>query len=441
MQFTLFVVLLSAPLVSALVRRDGLDHGLAVKSPKVSSGVLTIPLRHQRLTGSSRPKLSIFAVHSRLGGPSNQGIEGHVSLEEHGHAYYGPLTLGSNGQELNVVFDTGSANLVVPSSSCDSSGCRNRPSGHSFDSTGSTSGFFVTEQGEKTDKDHGRNLAIGFASGRVSGMAFEDRVCIASGLCADNTKFLLADYESDDFAKYEFDGILGLGLGGQLSMGQGFSVMDQLAHGGSISKRIFALFLSAEDDESELTIGGFNKDKAAEDLTWLKVNSMRGNWEVHMSDISIGGKMQELCSSTFGCSAELDSGCAGIGMPKGMADKLALVIGFTGSESQCTDPARNLPTVGLVMGGHTFELSPTEYVEISKKDARVCRLHFRELPRAGSSISAPIVLGHPFLLRYYSVYDREFLRVGLASVKPKEGANDGPALAAMRQGLTDAASR
>jgi len=424
--FLFAAVLLSAPQALALVQKGGVKHKLSVASPRV----LTIPLRHQKLDG--RPKLAAFALRSRSGGPSSTSS---VNLEQRGHAYYGPLSIGSNGQQLNVVFDTGSANLVVPSAAL------NRRGGHSFDATQSTSGSFVTEQGAKTDKDHARNLAIGFATGRVAGLAFEDRVCLSAGACANRSKFLLADYESDEFAKYEFDGILGLAPGGRLSMGQGFSVLDELVQEGGVAKHIFALYLSATDDDaSEVTIGGFNKDRATEEMTWLKVNTMRGSWEVHMSDVTVAGKAQSLCSRTFGCTAELDSGCAGIGMPKGMADALALKIGFTGSESQCTNPGGTLPTIGFVLSGRAFELSPTEYVDISKKDARHCRLHFRDMAGAGSTISSPVVLGHPFLTRYYSVYDREFLRIGLASVTQKVGASDGPAAASMRQSLSEAAS-
>jgi len=431
MQWPLLLVVFSAHLAVALVRKAGLQDERLVSVPHV----LRIPLRHQKLDG--RKTLSMFALRGRSGGPSSTNS---INLQEHGHAYYAPIALGSDGQQLNVLFDTGSANLVVPSTDCVASGCRNRRGGSSFDPAKSTSGTFVTENGDKTDKDHARNLAIGYASGKVAGLAFEDRLCLGDSVCANNTKFLLAEYESDEFAKYEFDGILGLAPGGPLSMGMGFSVLDELSHEGALPERIFALYLSADDGESEVTIGGYDKDRAVEEMTWLKVNTMKGAWQVHMSDVTVGGKTQSLCSSSFGCIAELDSGCAGIGMPKGMSDALAIKIGFTAAESQCRNPDGTLPTLGFVLGGKTFELSPSEYVEISKKDPNRCRLHFNDMAGARSTVSSPVILGHPFLLRYYSVYDREFLRVGLASVKKAEGADDGPAAAAMRSGLKEASS-
>lgn len=421
MKRAVLAALLSAHLAFGLVLKKQLEP---------VQGVLRIPLRHQKLES----RRSVFAL-SQFGAPSGTSS---INLEEAGHAYYAPLALGSDGQQLNVIFDTGSANLVVPSASCDAPGCRNRRDGHSFDPVKSTSGTFVDDNGEKIDKDHARNLAIGFASGRVAGQAYDDRVCLGGNVCANHAKFLLADYESDDFAKFEFDGILGLAPPGRLTMGNGFSILDEMTHEGTLAKRTFALYLSADD--SEVMIGGYDKDKAAEEMTWMKVNMGRGAWEVKMSDVTVAGKEQHLCSHTFGCLAELDSGCSGIGMPKGMAVALAEKIGFTGSLSQCEDPSRTLPAIGFVLGGKSFELSPDDYVEISKKDPHRCRLRFQDMAGAGGTISSPVVLGRPFLLRYYSVYDRELLRVGLASVTPKEGSNDGPAMAAMRQTLSAASS-
>lgn len=410
-----------------LVSKGKRERGLTAALP----GVLSIPLRHQKI--SSRPSVLQRQTDflQRQHGPGESDLESAISsfsdtsrvkLEKHSHIYYGPVTLGSTGQQLKVVFDTGSANLVVPSVSCKTPGCLSRRNGQSFDPAKSNSGAFVTSSGIKTDMEHARNLAVGFASGQVKGSAYEDRICIAGGMCANQAKFLLADYESDDFADYEFDGILGLAPDGPLSLGQGFSVLDDLAQEGVLTDRIFAFHLSGTDDEdSEVTLGGFNTNRMTGELTWLRANTDRGGWGVDMSDMTVGGKQQGICSSMSGnaCLAQLDSGCAGIGLPEGMTEKLAKQIGFTATIKQCSYPDWYLPTIGFVLGGNNFELHPHEYVDVSN-EATKCRLHFHDLPKDGFTGASPVVLGHPFLLRYYSVYDREQLRIGLASATQQD---------------------
>ena len=47
-----------------------------------------------------------------------------VALEPHKQAYYGRVHVGSPAQEFTMLFDTGSGNLILPSTRCESEACK-----------------------------------------------------------------------------------------------------------------------------------------------------------------------------------------------------------------------------------------------------------------------------------------------------------------------------
>lgn len=235
---------------------------------------------------------------------------------------------------------------------------------------------------------------------------------------------MLAEWESDDFAAFDFDGILGLAPDGPLSAGAGFSLLDGLVSQGALPRRQFAFYISTSHAEaSEMSFGGYDAQRMAGDLTWLEVMRGRGSWDVQIEDVSVNGSHQGLqqCTGWLGrCTATLDTGCSGIGLPKGLAEKLAAQIGFTGKNLQCTEPAMALPNIGFVMGGRHFELRPADYVESSPDNRHRCRLRFHDVADSDTTF----LLGHPFLQRFYSVYDQDELKIGLAP--SAEGSEEGP---------------
>ena len=110
--------------------------------------------------------------------------------------YSGPITIGSNKQPFNVIFDTGSSNLWVPSKDCTNFACQNK---HKYDKSTS-----------KTYKAVGTPIAIFYGTGNVSGKVDEDQINWG-GVNTQNVQFGDMTHLALFFATTNADGILGMG--------------------------------------------------------------------------------------------------------------------------------------------------------------------------------------------------------------------------------------
>jgi len=116
--------------------------------------------------------------------------------------FFGDVSVGSPQQTFVVVFDTGSGNLIIPGSDCESSACINHKRYNLHSSK--TSKAIECERGWGDDQ-----LKISFGTGNIIGDCVQDKVCI--GTACSPTSFLASTDESDNpFNYFTFDGVLGL---------------------------------------------------------------------------------------------------------------------------------------------------------------------------------------------------------------------------------------
>jgi len=236
-------------------------------------------------------------------------------------------------------------------------------------------------------------------------------------LCYELT-FLGVTSESDyPFAMLPFDGILGLGLAGLATTPQ-FNFMSQL------KKPILAFFLADPnlDEDSEVSFEEWKPNRYYGTLKWVPlINMDTGYWQVNLVDVFLGsaqGKSVGLCKGELDdggkCRATLDTGSS---LTMGSASEIKALTRALDVRGDCTNYDA-LPDLVFRVEGYDgnmvdLTLSKNEYVDKSDSGCGPL-LHPLELP---PGMPPMLILGQSFFLKYYTVFDAEKKRVGMAVAK------------------------
>jgi hypothetical protein len=332
------------------------------------------------------------------------GLE--LLTKKHKLAYFGEIQVGTPPQKFSVVYDTGSGNLIVPSTDCTSEACLKHAR---FDREESKTSKTITCDGNQVGwGSPGGAVTINFGTGHITGDCLQDTIC-TGGACATGGFIASTDESSEPFASFRFDGVLGLALS-TMSQSLDFSIMDRLTSHQMLKQPFFSVFLSEQDDEdSEVTFGDVVEDHMASKLFWVPIGGTSGYWEVKIEDITLNEKKQELCQD---CRVAVDTGTSMLAGPTETIGKLRTVLDV---KSDCTNYDA-LPKLGFIIGGHILALNPPDYVgKVGDSDCTVSLMDLDIPPPRGPLF----IFGIPFLQRYYSVYDEPNRRVGFAVARHK----------------------
>jgi len=323
--------------------------------------------------------------------------------------YYGPIELGTPGQKFNVIFDTGSSNLWVPSATCPiwELACRT----HSrYDSTESS-----------TYKPNGTEFEIHYGSGSMSGFLSTDTCCVA-GVCVDDQTFAEATHEPGlSFVAAKFDGILGMGFPQIAVLGVN-PVFNNMIEQGAVEEPIFSFWLNRDpnaDIGGELILGGSDPLFYEGNMTYIPVQR-EGYWEVAMDSIVLG---EDVIGCNGGCTAIVDTGSSLLVGPTVETEAINKIIGGielipgTGQYQIICEEIPNLPTIDFTLGGTVFPLEGKDYVLVIEQ----CILGQCQTQCISGFMGLDLpmgpwwILGDVFIGKYYSEYDMGNSRVGLAN--------------------------
>lgn len=312
-----------------------------------------------------------------------------VLENNNGMSYFGDVEIGSPGQTLSVIFDTGSSNLWVPSVA--SRRGSSRPSPHQFYDSRKSSTYEPTEA----------DFEIVYGQGGVSGYWCRDGVAIGS-LKLDNFTFGEATNTRSirGYREAEFDGILGLGFR-SISADNLPTALSALAETGQLDEMVFGFHLPL-DGRGELVLGGVDKDHYVGNFSFVDL-SHAGYWAVALDGVKLGDYMTLRRSKT----AIVDSGTSLIAGPGREVEAIASMLGAVrvgGMYSVFCE--QKLPNLAFTLGGKDYELTAEDLVVSRNGPFCLLGLTAQRLPFW--------ILGDIFMRKFYVQFDWGRRRMGFA---------------------------
>jgi hypothetical protein len=348
----------------------------------------------------------------------------------HAIDYVGEVQIGTPPRGFRAIFDTGSGNLLVPSVRCkESAGCKNH---RRYDANASSTSLQVAWTQNATappanafDRD---TVPVAFGAGQAWGQLAQDEVCLApdgdasGGPCA-RANFLEVLEESDaPFKDARWDGVLGLAP--DISAGgQRYNIFAALAGAGAVPEPVFAFWLGRGlGDGAEVTFGGWRPERAASEMHWVNMSAV-GYWQIKLNDLAVGGKPLNLgCACDGCCQAVVDSGSSVMMGPAFIVNLLRQKLNVS---EECTN--QTFPTLGFSVRTRdgqdvTLTMEPDDYMDRELSEgAEYCWAHL--MPIGDTGRGPVLVLGMPFLRKFYTVFDQGKGALGFALARQPNGTS------------------
>jgi len=317
--------------------------------------------------------------------------------------FFGPISIGTPGRVFEMVFDTGSSNLWVPSILCKEASCLIH---HQYDSAKSS-----------TYVANGTKFEIVYGSGSISGFISTDSVTLG-GLTIKGQDFGEVTHEKGlAFLAGKFDGICGLAFD-SISVDHATPVWYNLLDQGLVSVPIFSFWMSKDPNATiggELTLGGYDSSLFTGQLSYVPLTA-ETYWQIAMDQLKMGP--MTFCNSGK-CKAIVDTGTSLLIGPTADINMINGKLGCLNIKSECIflscPDFSKLPDVVITLNNKDYVLKPKDYI---LKIGGQCISGF-----AGMDIAPPIgplwILGDVFIETYYTVFDYGHQQVGFAPAVQK----------------------
>ncbi|KAF7589143.1 hypothetical protein BBP40_004713 [Aspergillus hancockii] len=307
------------------------------------------------------------------------------------YSYFAEVKVGSQGQKMWMMLDSGGVNTWLFGSDCTSNSCQLH---NTFGEHSSTSLQLTTNEWN-----------VGYGTGQVSGVLGNDTLSIADM----NVRMLfgLVSNASDEFQNYPMDGILGLGRAETGSYGPSF--MEAVTEQKSLKSNIVGFSLSRSVDggkDGAVTFGGVDKTKFTGDITYTNAITGNNRWTIPLDDVSVNGNACHFTNKT----AIIDTGTSyALIPPKDAAALHKLIPGSSTSGENFIVPCDSTAKVQLTFSGKSYTISPKDYIGSKLGSGCVSTIIGHQMFGDNEWL-----VGDVFLKNVYTVFDFDKDRVGFA---------------------------
>eukprot|EP00618_Florenciella_parvula_P024376 CAMPEP_0119543080 /NCGR_PEP_ID=MMETSP1344-20130328/53934_1 /TAXON_ID=236787 /ORGANISM="Florenciella parvula, Strain CCMP2471" /LENGTH=399 /DNA_ID=CAMNT_0007587353 /DNA_START=104 /DNA_END=1303 /DNA_ORIENTATION=- len=383
---------------------------LATTLASAAAGLTRVPMLKRddaEFVTSRRASLMHAKALAASAGASDSG--GSITVNNFENAqYYGEISLGTPAQTFEVIFDTGSANLWIPSSDCVSTNCVGKPK---YDSSKSSTyvandTVFDIEYGSGSCTGYLSNDLLTWGGIELEGQTFS-QITNASGM---GVAFVVG----------KFDGILGLAFN-EIAVCDYPYVMDcvptpfsRMISNGLVDEGKFAFYLGGlqpcfpecmDGYAGELTLGGTDPDHYVGELNYVPLTSA-SYWQIEIDSFAVDGTDFSTADSR---QAIVDSGTSMLVGPTAAIADIATALGaheISATGEYVVGCNADLPTIDITIGS-------IDANNLVLPDGPICILLMLGMDLHPEGIDW--ILGDVFMRQYYTVFDYENEQIGFAT--------------------------
>jgi len=300
-------------------------------------------------------------------------------------SYTCSIQVGTPGQLMEVLFDTGSSNVWLP--------------GKEFGSH-----HVYIHADSSSYKADGRDFDIQYGSGPVSGFLSADDFDFG-GVSLKGFTFAEVNDVSGLGQMYtggKMDGIVGMAFS-SIAQNQLVAPIEAIANSRQLADNVFAFYLESGTN-SELVFGGVDSKHYTGDFTYVDLNA-ETYWQVGVTTMMLGS-----ANLGTGENAIVDSGTSLIAGPQDDVQAIAEALRADTSQGvlivEC-DRMAGMPDLKFTLGqGANFVLKVSEMV--IQRQGNQCVLGMQPSPE-------PLwILGDVFMRKYYVKFDYGKKQMGFA---------------------------